>query len=135
MIIKEYLTHKPLNSTVELSRPEVCRFAPVLFGAEPNAFASLLLRPQLSNVDPLLVLPGVYSPHSSQTHRPGVLQGSGWRQQAAMHLFGSTHSCHSRRPTDFNFDGSMPKAQHTCSHKNVIRTSENKETDLFNDKP
>ena len=48
MIIKEYLTHKPLNSTVELSRPEVCRFAPVLFGAEPNAFASLLLRPQLS---------------------------------------------------------------------------------------
>ena len=48
---------------------KVCRFAPVLFGAEPNAFTSLLL--QLSNVDPLLVLPGVYSPHSSPTHRPG----------------------------------------------------------------
>eukprot|EP00435_Cladocopium_sp_Y103_P028344 s1355_g7.t1 len=52
----------------------VCRFAPVLFGAEPNAFASLLLRPQLSNVDPLLVLPGVYSPHSSQTHRAEAMR-------------------------------------------------------------
>lgn len=52
----------------------VCRFAPVLFGAEPNAFASLLLRPQLSTVDPLLVLPGVYSPHSSQTHRAEAMR-------------------------------------------------------------
>ncbi|CAJ1422070.1 unnamed protein product [Effrenium voratum] len=46
----------------------VCRFAPVLFGAEPKAFASLLLRPQLETLDPLLVLPGIFALHS-RTHR------------------------------------------------------------------
>ena len=56
-----------------LPESKVCRFAPVLFGAEPNAFTSLLLRPQLSSVDPLLVLPGVYSPYSSPVHRPDTV--------------------------------------------------------------
>jgi len=59
----------------------VCRFAPVLFGAEPNAFTSLLL--QLSNVDPLLVLPGVYSPHSSPTHRAEAMR---YLEHALRHL-------------------------------------------------
>ena len=59
-----------------------CRFAPVLFGAEPKAFVSLLLRPQLSSVDPLLVLPGIYSPTASATHR---LEAMRYLEHAARH--------------------------------------------------
>lgn len=47
----------------------VCRFAPVLFGAEPTAFVSLLLRPQAEKVDPLSVLPAVYELRASKAHR------------------------------------------------------------------
>eukprot|EP00439_Symbiodinium_sp_Y106_P035434 s5507_g4.t1 len=60
----------------------VCRFAPVLFGAEPKAFVSLLLRPQLSGVDPLLVLPGIYTPSTSPTHR---LEAMRYLEHAARH--------------------------------------------------
>lgn len=47
----------------------LCRFAPVLFGAEPKAFVALLLRPQLEKVDPMSVLPAIYLPRSSAVHR------------------------------------------------------------------
>lgn len=48
----------------------VIRFAPVLFGAEPQAFAQLLLRQQFNGISPLSVLPAVAaSPLSSDTHR------------------------------------------------------------------
>jgi len=56
-------------SVAEAIEDLVCRFAPVLFGAEPQAFISLLLRPQLGGVDPLLVLPAVYAPRSPAAHR------------------------------------------------------------------
>mmetsp|Transcript_107503 Transcript_107503/g.342740 ORF Transcript_107503/g.342740 Transcript_107503/m.342740 type:complete len:1086 (+) Transcript_107503:55-3312(+) len=52
----------------------VCRFAPVLFGAEPRAFVSLLLRPQLEKVDPLSVLPAVYLPRAPPSHRAEALR-------------------------------------------------------------
>ena len=67
-LLGSWMGKKPGKRESCAPQTKVCRFAPVLFGAEPNAFTSLLL--QLSNVDPLLVLPGVYSPHSSPTHRP-----------------------------------------------------------------
>eukprot|EP00927_Polykrikos_kofoidii_P006725 TRINITY_DN12718_c0_g1_i1.p1 TRINITY_DN12718_c0_g1~~TRINITY_DN12718_c0_g1_i1.p1 ORF type:complete len:1121 (-),score=260.65 TRINITY_DN12718_c0_g1_i1:52-3384(-) len=48
----------------------ICRFAPVLFGAEPRAFVSLLLRSQLSGIAPLSVLPAVCaSPMSTSEKR------------------------------------------------------------------
>eukprot|EP00928_Gymnodinium_smaydae_P053980 TRINITY_DN37833_c0_g1_i1.p1 TRINITY_DN37833_c0_g1~~TRINITY_DN37833_c0_g1_i1.p1 ORF type:complete len:1102 (-),score=277.50 TRINITY_DN37833_c0_g1_i1:4-3309(-) len=37
----------------------VSRFAPVLFGAEPKSFVSLLLRPSMASIAPLSVLPGI----------------------------------------------------------------------------
>jgi len=52
----------------------VCRFAAVLFGAEPQAFVSLLLRKEFSGVDPLSVLPALYTPRASPTHRLEVVR-------------------------------------------------------------
>lgn len=47
----------------------LCRFAPILFGMEPHEFVTLLLRPQLASVDPLSVLPAVYTPRASTVHQ------------------------------------------------------------------
>jgi len=52
----------------------VCRFAPVLFGAEPHDFVSLLLRRELDRVDPLSVLPALYAPRASPLHRSEALR-------------------------------------------------------------
>ncbi|CAE7206719.1 VPS18 [Symbiodinium pilosum] len=50
----------------------VGRFAPVLFGAVPKEFISLLL--QMSKMDPLVVLPAIFSPHASPTHRAEAMR-------------------------------------------------------------
>ncbi|CAK9083711.1 unnamed protein product [Durusdinium trenchii] len=50
----------------------VCNFAPVLFGSAPAAFTSLLLKQP--SLDPLLVLPGVYSPQGMPTHRTEAIR-------------------------------------------------------------
>lgn len=47
----------------------VCRFAPVLFGAAPREFSSLLLHPQMAGLDPLSVLPAIFTPDASPLHR------------------------------------------------------------------
>lgn len=47
----------------------VCRFAPVLFGAEPEAFGSLIRRPELAAMSPLSVLAAVFAPQASTVHR------------------------------------------------------------------
>lgn len=52
----------------------LCRFAPVLFGAEPRAFISLLLQPQLEKVDPLSLLPAIYLPRAPATHRAEAIR-------------------------------------------------------------
>lgn len=52
----------------------VCRFAPVLFGAEPHDFVSLLLRRELERLDPLSVLPALYTPRASALHRSEALR-------------------------------------------------------------
>lgn len=52
----------------------LCRFAPVLFGAEPKAFTSLLLRPQFASIDPLSVLPAIYAPRASALHRAEAMR-------------------------------------------------------------
>eukprot|EP00811_Abedinium_folium_P023593 NODE_3318_length_2054_cov_3.249611.p1 GENE.NODE_3318_length_2054_cov_3.249611~~NODE_3318_length_2054_cov_3.249611.p1 ORF type:complete len:504 (-),score=183.39 NODE_3318_length_2054_cov_3.249611:178-1689(-) len=48
----------------------VCRFMPVLFGAEPRAAANLLMRPAFKSVDPIMMLPAVSirAGHSSAVH-------------------------------------------------------------------
>jgi len=52
----------------------VIRFAPVLFCGESDALVSLLMRPQLSGLDPLSVLHAVYTPQSSAEHRADALR-------------------------------------------------------------
>jgi len=57
-------------SAVEFSVVElVCRFAPILFGAEPRDFVSLLLTPQLSVIEPFKMLPAIYVPEGAVVHR------------------------------------------------------------------
>eukprot|EP00913_Durusdinium_trenchii_P031114 g29136.t1 len=65
----------------------VCNFAPVLFGSAPAAFTSLLLKQP--SLDPLLVLPGVYSPQGMPTHRTEAIRylehaRSGWASGTAL---------------------------------------------------
>lgn len=48
----------------------VSRFSSVLFAAEPTAFVSMLLRPQMRDISPLSVLPAISaSPRASAAHR------------------------------------------------------------------
>lgn len=52
----------------------VRRFAPLLFGAVPQAFVTMLLSPQLAMMEPLSVLPAVYTPRGSATHRAEAMR-------------------------------------------------------------
>ncbi|CAK0909708.1 unnamed protein product, partial [Prorocentrum cordatum] len=52
----------------------VCRFAPVLFGVDPPALVSLLLRPQLQGLDPRSVLPALYAPGAPRARRAEAIR-------------------------------------------------------------